>query len=134
MLFTLSLTRNAWASGPPDVYITTTEAGVSYRLYDWNRRLEKKAKTLEEVSAWSSERVKEHAGEFVGINADDGTSFKTIMDLLRRLKAAGVKHFVVTSTERQGGDEWGHTFQVRAETIDSRPMASSGGMATPSAK
>ena len=121
VLLALTLAHPASASGPPDIFITTAEAGVSYRLVDWNRRSEKKAKTLEEAGAWSSDRVKEGAGDVFMIYPDDRTSFRTVLDLLRRLKSAGVKHFSVGAVELREGVEVLHYLRGKTETIESLP-------------
>jgi biopolymer transport protein ExbD len=129
VLLALTLARPVFASGPPDIFISTGETGVSYRLVDWNRRSEKEAKTLEEAAAWSSDRVKEGTGDVFMIYPDGRTSFKTVLDLLRRLKSAGVKHFSIGTAEVREGVEGLHYLLIKAETIKSLP-----GRATPPPK
>jgi hypothetical protein len=129
VLVALCLARPAQASGPPDIFISTAETGISYRLVDHNRRSEKQAKTLEEVGAWSSDRVKEGAGDVFMVYPDDRTSFKTLMDVLRRLKTAGVRQFAAGSAESNAGVEVLHYLQGKMDMIHSAQ-----GSAAPAAK
>ncbi len=121
LLLTISLAAYACASGPPAIFVATTETDISYHLVDHNRREEKMAKTLEDVETWSSDLVKENAAELVMIYPDDRTSFRTVLDLLRRLKTAGVNHFSVGAAESIEGAEVFHYFRGKTETIESFP-------------
>ena len=122
LLLVLSLACHVFASGPPDIFIASADTGMSFRLVDHNRRSKAAAKTLEEVEAWIRDRVEEGAGEFVFINPDSRTSFRTVFDLMRRLKAAGVKHLVVSANESNEDAVVRHSFRVKAETIESRQV------------
>ena len=102
LLLGLLLAPNSSGSGAPEILIATAEAGISYRLVDWNRRSEKEVKTLVEVEAWSRDRSKENEGTFI-IASDDRTSFKAVLDLLRRLKTAGGKIIIVPDAEKDSG-------------------------------
>ena len=105
LLLGVLLAQSSSASGPPAIFITTSEKGISYRLVDHNQRSETLATNFEDVGAWSSERVKAYAGEVVFIYPDGRTSFKTVLDLLRRLKTAGVKVFAAGDAETEERSE-----------------------------
>ena len=98
LLAVLSLADFARASGAPAIDIITTEAGVSYIYHDYNRRLEKHPKTLDEIETWLRADLEE-AKEAVIIRPDARTSFKAVLDVLLRLKAAGVKWYIVMNYE-----------------------------------
>ncbi|RYD79257.1 MAG: hypothetical protein EOP84_13270 [Verrucomicrobiaceae bacterium] len=97
------------------VHITTADEGLSFRLQNINHRTEKKVKSLDEVETWLREVCDDkNQGDIVLIYTDNRTSFKTVSDVLRRLKASGVKQYVVTAVE--SSDEHthvtGHTDKV----------------------
>ena len=119
VLLALALVRTVCASGPPDIFISTAEAGISYRLVDHNRRSEKETKSLEETVAWIAGRVSEGEGAVIMIYPDDRTSFRTVLDLLRRFKTAGVKHFAVGVAESSGHGQVLHYLDGKADMIHS---------------
>jgi hypothetical protein len=119
LLVALCLARPAEASGPPEIYITTTETGIRYRLMDYNRRTEKEAKTLDEVGAWSVDRLKDDPGYLFFVTPDDRTSFKILMDVLRCLKAAGVKQFAANAVEAKAGVQVTHYLHGKMDMIGS---------------
>jgi biopolymer transport protein ExbD len=119
ILVALGLARSAQASGAPAIFITTTDTGIHYRLMDYNRRTEKEVKTLEEVEAWGRDRVIDEAGDLLLIYPDDRTSFKALMEVMRRLKTLGVKQFAAGSAEANGGLEVMHYFQGKVSSHSS---------------
>ena len=67
----------------------------------------------------SLDRVKEGEGAVFMVYPDDRTSFKTLMDVLRRLKTAGVKQFAAGAAETNGGVEVLHYLQGKMDMIHS---------------
>ncbi len=96
LLLALSFAREGCASGPLTVEIMTTDRGVSYTLEKYGLRLDGDPKTPDEIETWLRGAVKAMGDrEVIFIHPDDHTSFKTVQEMLRRFKAAGVKRFVV---------------------------------------
>jgi hypothetical protein len=53
-------------------------------------------KTPDEIEGWLREAITKIGDrEAIWIRSDDRTSFKTVLEMLHRFKAAGVKRFVV---------------------------------------
>ncbi len=118
-LLVFSQIQIAVASGPPLIKVTTADAGVSYHLENLNARTEKDAKTLEEVEDWLRELLKVSQEDLVVIYPDERTSFRTVSDLLRRLKAAGVAQYAITTIESRNGTQFSHSVVGSTDKIRS---------------
>ena len=116
ILFAVSVV-SAWASGPPAIYITTAEAGTTYRLIDYNRRAKRGVKTLKEVADWCGERAKEHAGDICFLYPDDRTPFQTVVGLIRQLHSVGVKLVEVGTSESGAEDDTFYYLEVKSNMV-----------------
>jgi hypothetical protein len=115
LLLTLALIANSVASGPAIIEILSTGAGVSYHLENTNARTEKDAKTLNEVEEWTRGVLKGSPEELFMICPDKSTTFKTVSDLLRRLKAAGCGQFAVVTIDSGSGGTTVHSLVGRTD-------------------
>lgn len=98
VVLAFSLTGYLHASGAVTIEITTTDAGTSYTLHKQGYYADMAVATLPEIEAWLRGAIKQIGDrEPVLIYADDRTPFRTVMDMLRRFKVAGVKRFAVCS-------------------------------------
>jgi biopolymer transport protein ExbD len=80
------------------VKIRTTDSGISYALDKTMISLAGDPKTPDEIEGWLREAIKKIGDrEAIWIHSDDRTSFKTVLEMLHRFKAAGVKRFVVVT-------------------------------------
>jgi biopolymer transport protein ExbD len=80
------------------VEIKTTDSGTSYALDKTMFNLDGDPKTPDEIEGWLREAIKKIGDrEAIWIHSDDRTSFKTVLEMLHRFKAAGVKRFVVVT-------------------------------------
>ena len=96
--FALALSSCSRANSVVIIDITTTEAATTYALN--NQR-----KTPDEIEAWLREAIKTFGDKDpVLIRPDKQTSFETVLDMIRRFKAAGVKHFQVFTVRVGDGD------------------------------
>jgi biopolymer transport protein ExbD len=96
VLFALSFARGALASGPPSVEIITTDAGIRYVLHKQGYGAIMEDKTPGEIEAWLREWIgKVGEREEIWLHASERTSFRSVMEMLRRFKAAGVKQFLL---------------------------------------
>ncbi|HEY5894807.1 MAG TPA: biopolymer transporter ExbD [Chthoniobacterales bacterium] len=95
-LLAIMLTICARARSPLLVDITTTDSGSSITF-------NAVPKTPDELEMYLRETVNSWGDhETIIVRPDDKTSFKVVFDILRRLKAAGVKRFEVQA----GGGQW----------------------------
>jgi biopolymer transport protein ExbD len=94
LLFVCSLAARAAASGAVTVTIATTESGARYALHEQGWSDEGETMKLEEIESWMRANQK-LASELVIVYPDERTSFKTVLELLRRIKSAGVRKFSV---------------------------------------
>lgn len=87
----------AHASGAITIEITTTELKPSYTLHKKGYGDDSKSGTPEDIETWVRFIIPKIADPKlrIYIYTDARTSFTVIMDMLRHLKAAGAKHFVV---------------------------------------
>ena len=115
ILVTFTLLANSVASGPAIIGISSTGAGVSYHLENTNARTEKDASTLDELEEWTRGVLKGSPGELFMIYPDESTTFKTVSDLLRRLKAAGCGQFAVVTTDSASGGTTVHSLVGRTD-------------------
>ena len=115
ILLTHFLVAHLVASGPPIIEISSTGVGVSYHLENTNARTEKDAKTLNEVEEWTRGVLKGSPEELFMIYPDESTTFKTVSDLLRRLKAAGCGQFAVVTIESASGGTKVHSLVGRTD-------------------
>jgi hypothetical protein len=80
------------------VKIRTTDSGISYALDKTMINLAGDPKTPDEIEGWLRGAIKKIGDrEAIWIHSDDRTSFKTVLEMLHRFKAAGVKRFVVVT-------------------------------------
>ena len=78
------------------VEIRTTDSGISYALDKTMFNLDGNPKTPDEIEGWLREAITKIGDrEAIWIHSDHRTSFKTVLEMLQRFKAAGVKRFVV---------------------------------------
>ena len=92
----LCLTGCAHASGAVTIEITTAAAGPRYTLHKRGYGSDMEVKTPEEIEAWLRGAIKQIGeNEVIFIYADDHIPFRTVVDMLRRFKAAGVRRFAV---------------------------------------
>jgi len=101
ILFVLSLYGSAHGSGPTTVDITTTDAGVSYTLHDYDMRIEKDHQTPDEIETWIRTHAEGRKDQLVVVCPDTRTTYQTVFEMLNRLKAAGVKRFAIVTHEGQ---------------------------------
>ena len=99
ILFVLSLNGRTHGSGPATVDITTTDAGVSYTLHDYDMRIEKDHQTREEIETWIRTHAEGRKDQLVVVCPDARTTYRTVFEMLRRLKAAGVTRYTVATYE-----------------------------------
>jgi hypothetical protein len=123
----LGFARDVDASSVIAVEITTPDRGTIYALNKGNSSKAEPA-TLKEIETWARTAGKEFGGPIL-IYTDDRTSFRTVLDLLRLLKAAGITRFEVVFTEEREGERVLHTLSGKGDDLKSH---SSG--ATKSAK
>lgn len=122
ILLLLSLTNSAHASGPITIDINTTDAGVTYDLHDYDLRVEKDRQTPDEIEAWIRKRIAELPQHLVVIQPDDRTAFKTVFEMLRRFKSAGVNQFAVVTHEGANVHSViGSTDKISSTKIDVAP-------------
>jgi biopolymer transport protein ExbD len=95
VLLALSFARGALASGPPAVEIITTDTGIRYVLHKQGYGAIMEDKTPEEIEAWLREWVGKIRDREIWLHASERTSFRSVMEMLGRFKAAGVKRFHV---------------------------------------
>ncbi len=98
LLFALSLAGHARASGAPSIEIITSDAGIGYTLHKEGYGISKETMTPDEIETWLRAHS-DHTRELVIIYPDDRTSFRTVRDILRRLKSAGVRMYSVVTYE-----------------------------------
>jgi len=101
ILFVLSQNGSAYGSGPTTVDITTTDAGVSYTLHDYDMRMEKEHQTPDEIETWIRTHAEKRKDQLVLVCPDARTTYQTVFEMLNRLKAAGVKQFAIVTHEGQ---------------------------------
>jgi len=99
ILFVLSLYGSAHGSGPTTVDITTTDAGVSYTLHDYDMRMEKDHQTPDEIETWIRTHAEGRKDQLVVVCPDARTTYKTVFEMLSRLKVAGVNQFAIVTYE-----------------------------------
>src|SRR5215204_797178 len=76
--------------------VTTTDDAVSYEVRDHNWRTKESFKSAQQVEAWFRNRkVYEKVEEVVIIQPDDRTAFKTVFELMLRLKESEMKWVTV---------------------------------------
>ncbi|HEV7404113.1 MAG TPA: hypothetical protein VGO11_14330 [Chthoniobacteraceae bacterium] len=109
-LLTLLAVCDSPANSVIIIDITTTDAGSSYKLNH-------QPKTPVEIETLLRAIFKDFVGDDpVFIRPDDRTSFGTVLEMLRRFKAAGVKRFEVVIDPR--GGERGRTIHSLSGTVD----------------
>lgn len=117
MLFAFSLAASARANSLIIIDITTTGAGTSYRLNN-------QPKSAPEIEGWLREAIgKNGNGDPVFIRPDDRTAFKTVLDMLQRFKAAGVKNFEVFFDAKDGDGTRIHSLVGTADNIRSDQLS-----------
>jgi biopolymer transport protein ExbD len=122
LLFALVFASCSRANSLIVLEIRTTDAGISYTINNQQRN------TPAEVEAWLRLMVSEFGdADPVLIRPDERTSFKTVLDMLQRFKAAGVKRFeVFTDAEVRNGARFQHSLSgaldsVRSERVEAAP-------------
>jgi biopolymer transport protein ExbD len=116
ILFVVSVNGSAHARGPTTVDITTKDAGVSYTLHDYDMRIEKEHQTPEEIATWIREHAEGRKDQLVLVCPDAPTTYKTVFEMLSRLKAAGVKQFAIVTREgRNTHSLIGATDKIRSD-------------------
>jgi biopolymer transport protein ExbD len=119
ILFVLSLNSSAHGSGPTTVVITTTDAGVSYALHDYDMRIEKDPQTPDEIETWIRTHAEGRKDQWVVVCPDARTTYRTVLEMLSRLKAAGVIQFAVVTYEgRNTHSLIGATDKIRSTIYD----------------
>ena len=122
ILFVLFLNGRAHGSGPTTVDITTTDEGVSYTLHDYDMRIEKDHQTPEEIETWIRTHAEGRKDQLVVVCPDARTTYRTVLEMLRRLKAVGVTQYTVATYE--GRDIHyliGATDKILSKTTDPAP-------------
>ena len=119
----LLVNGKALGSGPVEITISTTDSGIAYTMHDPGYRVRMPNPTLDQIEA----QLKAHPDDddtyntLVTIYPDDRTSFKTVLDLLRRVKAASRKNFIVITRESSNGAEVRHHLRGSTEDVRSFP-------------
>ncbi|MDB6170930.1 MAG: hypothetical protein JWL59_241 [Chthoniobacteraceae bacterium] len=99
LLLMVLLNGAALGSGPTTIDIATTNAGVAYVLHDYDMRIDKDHQTPDEIETWIRTHSEGRVGQVVVICPDERTTYKTVFEMLRRLKAAGAQQFIVATRE-----------------------------------
>jgi len=96
------------------IEIATTDAGISYTM-------NAQPKTPAEIEGWLREAIRTFGdADPVLVCPDNRTSFKTVLEMLQRFKAAGVKHFEVFAVaETDGGTRVRDSLSGTADNIRS---------------
>lgn len=99
-LLSMSVARG---SGAITVEIRTTGAEIRYTLHTFGVEGSKESIKPEEIEVWLRENTGkgrpygESGQELVIIDTDERTSYITVLGMLKRIKAAGVKMFAITT-------------------------------------
>jgi biopolymer transport protein ExbD len=94
LLFACCLVARAAGSGAVTVRITTTDSEVTYSLHPSGWSEKGQIMKPDEIESWIRANRK-LASELVIVYPDERTSFKTVLELLRRIKSAGVRMFSI---------------------------------------
>jgi hypothetical protein len=113
VLFALSPASCSRANSVIVIDITTTDVATTYAVNN-------QQKTPTEIEAWFHEVIKQFGadGDPIIVRPDKRTSFSTVFDILRRLKAAGVKSFeVIDASTTSGAIHDRHSLAGTADNI-----------------
>ena len=125
IVLALSLKEEGRGSGPVEITISTTDSGIVYTMLDPGYRKRMSDPTPDQIEAWIQAHPDDESfNSLVTIYPDDRTSFKTVLDTLRRLKAAGRKKFELITRESRNGAEIRHMFRGSTDDVRSHPPES----------
>ena len=122
MLLAITVAASSRASGPTTIDITTTDAGVTYKLDDYDARAKKDNVTPQAIEEWIRKYHPHRPDEMVIIRPDSRATFKIVSEMLRRLKSAGVKTYSVNTYEDSTRHAViGHTGKLWSEKSSATP-------------
>jgi hypothetical protein len=116
-VFVVASLTTTGASTPIIIDITTIDSGNTYAIN--TERM-----TPQQIEAWLRQAIESFGDEdpFL-IHPDQRTPFSIVFDMLQRFKAAGVKHFKVVTTDKDGHIDRSLSGSANDIRTESRPIA-----------